>query len=393
MMNLEYNLKRNNTYTTVSQEQKNAEVNAINSLILPHGLTVTRIVESPRMIQYRVQLAPETNVKKIIKMQENFSIALADNSVNVFRDKAELVIEKRGADNTIYLGDMVNDYFRSSTRLAVALGKDAEGHNIYTDIARMPHCLIAGATGSGKSVCLDSIITSLVVKDGNDIEIFAVDTKRTELTRYAGIPDVHVITEAEDAIQMLANMCNVMENRYKSLEKYGCRNIDELRAAGYKAVDIVIVIDEFADLMLLSGKTVEQYVVRLAQKARAAGIHLIIATQRPTRDVITGLIKANIPTRICLKTTSGLESRIVLDRNGAENLTGNGDMLFLANGAFEPIRLQGAFVSTQEIIAIRNTIVANKTPQRATEPPKNERRLPPMRSYEAKSFFKKLFNR
>ena len=389
MMNLEYNLKRNNAYTAIPQEQKNAEVNAINNLILPHGLTVTRIVESPRMIQYRVQLAPETNVKKIVKMQENFSIALADNSVNVFRDKAELVIEKRGADNTIYLGDMVNDYFRSSTRLAVALGKDAEGNNVYTDIARMPHCLIAGATGSGKSVCVNTIITSLVVKGKNDIDIFCVDTKRTELTGYEGIPNVHVITEAEAAIQMLANMCNIMENRYKSLAKYGCRNIDELRAAGYRAVDIVIVIDEFADLMLLSGKNVEQYVVRLAQKARAAGIHLIIATQRPTRDVITGLIKANIPTRICLKTTSGLESRIVLDRNGAEKLTGNGDMLFLANGAFEPIRLQGAFISAQEIAAIRNTFVVNNAPQRAAQPPRNQSYTPPTRQ----SFFKKLFNR
>ena len=392
-MNLEYNLKRNNTYTTVPQEQKNAEVAAINNLIRTHGLTVTRIVESPRMIQYRIQLAPESNVKKIIKMQENFSIALADNSVNVFRDKAELVIEKRGADNTIYLGDLVTDYFRSSNRLTIALGKDAEGKNVYTNLAKAPHMLVAGATGSGKSVFLNSIITSLLLKRRDDIEIFAIDTKRTELTGYAGISDVHVITEAEAAIQMLSNMCDVMENRYKNLAKYGCRNIDELRAAGYKAVDIVIVIDEFADLMLLSGKTVEQYVVRLAQKARAAGIHLVIATQRPTRDVITGLIKANIPTRVCLKTTSGLESRIILDRNGGEKLTGNGDMLFLANGSFEPIRLQGAFISAQEIKAIRNTFVVNNAPQKATEPPKNERYMPPMRSYEAKGFFKKLFNR
>lgn len=373
MMNIEYNLKRNNIYQTVPQEQKAREAAAINNLIIKHGLTVTRIVESPRMIQYRVRLAPETNVKKLIKLQENFSIALADNTVNVFRDKSELVIEKRGADNKIYMGDMITDYFRSADGLTIALGKDAQGTNTYANLAKAPHMLIAGATGSGKSVLLNSIITSLLLKNTGDTEIFCVDTKRTDLTGYAGIPDVHVITEADEAIKMLARMCDVMENRYKSLEKYACRNIEELRAAGYRAVDIVIVIDEFADLMLLSGKTVEKHVVRLAQKARAAGIHLVIATQRPTRDVITGLIKANIPTRVCLKVTSGLESRIILDRNGGENLTGNGDMLFLANGSFEPIRLQGAFISAQEISAIRNTLTPNKTSRRATEPPKSKR--------------------
>ena len=387
MMNIEYNLKRNNIYQTVPQEQKAREAAAINNLIIKHGLTVTRIVESPRMIQYRVQLAPETNVKKLIKMQDNFSIALADNTVNVFRDKSELVIEKRGADNTIYMGDMITDYFRSANGMTIALGKDSQGVNTYTNLAKAPHMLIAGATGSGKSVLLNSIITSLIVKS-NDTEIYCVDTKRTDLTGYAGIPNVHVITEAHEAIKVLARMCDVMENRYKSLEKYGCRNIDEVRAKGYKAYNIVIVIDEFADLMLLSGKTVENYVVRLAQKARAAGIHLVIATQRPTRDVITGLIKANIPTRVCLKVTSGLESRIILDRNGGENLTGNGDMLFLANGSFEPIRLQGAFISTQEISAIRNTLAVNKTSQRATEPPRTARYSP-----MTNSFFKKLFNR
>ena len=380
-MNIEYNLKRNNIYQTVPQEQKTREVSAINNLIIKHGLMVTRIVESPRMMQYRVQLAPETNVKKLMKLQENFSIALADNTVNVFRDKSELVIEKRGADNTIYMGDMITDYFRSANGLTIALGKDAQGNNMYTNLAKAPHMLIAGATGSGKSVLLNSIITSLLLKDIGDTEIFCIDTKRTELTGYSGIPRVHVITEANEAIKTLERMCEVMENRYKSLEKYGCRNVDEVRNLGYRTVDIVIVIDEFADLMLLSGKTVEKHVVRLAQKARAAGIHLVIATQRPTRDVITGLIKANIPTRVCLKVTSGLESRIILDRNGGENLTGNGDMLFLANGSFEPIRLQGAFISAQEISAIRNTITLNKTSHRATEPPISKR------------FTKKLFGK
>lgn len=381
------NLTRNNTYKKIPQEQKIREAAAINTLIMPYGLTVTRAVESPRMIQYRAQLAPESNVKKLIKMQENFSIALADNSVNVFRDKAELVIEKRGADNTIYLGDLVTDYFRSANGLTIALGKDAEGKNTYTNLAKAPHMLVAGATGSGKSVLLNTMIASLLVKKA-PVEIYAVDTKRTDLTGYAGIPNVHTITEATEAVKMLARLCDQMEDRYKTLSQYGYRNIDELRAGGYRMNNIVVVIDEFADLMLLSGKTVEQYVVRLAQKARAAGIHLVIATQRPTRDVITGLIKANIPTRICLKVTSGLESRIILDRNGGQNLTGNGDMLYLGNGSFEPIRLQGAFISAREISEIQNTLTQNKTPQRATGTSKFD-----ASSAMTRNYFKKLFGR
>ena len=363
-MNICTCVKRNNSYKAVSAYQKQAEIAAINNLVITQGLTVTRVVESPKMIQYRIQLSPLSNPAKLLKMRDNFCIALNDDAVSVFRDKSEIVIEKRGADNIIYMGDMLTNSFMTSSNLTVMLGKDSAGNNTYYNLAKAPHMLIAGATGSGKSVLLNSIISSLLLKDIGDTEIFCIDTKRTELTGYSGIPRVHVITEANEAIKTLERMCEVMDNRYKSLEKYGCRNVDEVRSLGYRTVDIVIVIDEFADLMLLSGKTVEKHVVRLAQKARAAGIHLVIATQRPTRDVITGLIKANIPTRVCLKVTSGLESRIILDRNGGENLTGNGDMLFLANGSFEPVRLQGAFISTEEITNIKQSI-SNRNKERS----------------------------
>lgn len=393
MNNLDLCLNRNNGYESLPYEQKVTEIAAINSLLLSYGLKVTRMIESPRMIQYRAQLTPDTNTKKLLKMSENFCIALNDDSVNIFREKSELVIEKRGADNTIFMGDIVTDYFRTSVApLTVMLGKDAEGNNVYVDLAKTPHVLVAGATGSGKSVTLNTIMASLLVRNV-PVDIFTVDTKGTELCGYKNVSNVHAITDPEEAIKHLAYLCKRMDDRYAFMAKYGYRDIESVRAAGIKVNSIVVIIDEFADLMLLSGKSVEQYVVRLAQKARAAGIHLVIATQRPTRDVVTGLIKANIPTRICLKVTSGLESRIILDRNGGEKLTGHGDMLYLANGAFEPIRVQGCFISESEVEALRKALTANiKEESVGVEP--QERKLPPQRYYEPpKSLFQKLFKK
>jgi S-DNA-T family DNA segregation ATPase FtsK/SpoIIIE len=181
------------------------------------------------------------------------------------------------------------------------------------------------------------------------IELYTVDTKQTEFNTYGYLPNVHTVTDANEAVQMFRNLCNKMESRYTTLTNNGCRDIDAYNQKIGGMNRIVVVVDELADLMLLSGKVVEEYIVRLAQKARACGIHLIIATQRPTANVVTGLIKANIPTRVCLKVTSGLDSRIILDRKGGEVLTGHGDMLFLSNGAFEPVRISGCYVSEREI--------------------------------------------
>ena len=286
-------------------------------------------------------------------MRENFCIALNDDSVNVYRNKAELIIEKNGADNKILMGDMLTEQFYNANGLMIALGKDAEGKNVYTNLEKAPHMLIAGTTGSGKSVMLNTIIASLLAKSRRTT-IYAIDTKGTELTRFGACDQVHAITEAEEAIGFLEALCQKMDDRYKKFAQYGARDIHSMRAAGYPVDNIVVVIDEFADLMLTSGKKVEQYIVRLAQKARAAGIHLVIATQYPTRDVVTGLIKANIPTRVCLKVAQSVNSRVILDRNGGEHLTGNGDMLFLANGAFEPIRISGAFIDDEDIHRINN---------------------------------------
>jgi len=346
-------LKRNNSYQTVPEYTKRTETAAINDLVKGYNLTVSRIVESPRMIQYRIVLNPDTKVQSLLKMRDNFCIALNDDSVNVFRDKSELIIEKRGADNTIMFGDMMTSHFYGAKGLTLALGKDSEGRNVYTNLEKAPHMLIGGTTGSGKSVMLNTIIVSILAKH-RDVSIYAIDTKGTELTRYAACDQVHAISEAEQAIGFLSALCDKMEERYRAFARFGVRDITGMRAAGHKIDSIVVVIDEFADLMLTSGKKVEQYVVRLAQKARAAGIHLVIATQYPTRNVVTGLIKANIPTRVCLKVAQSVNSRVILDRNGGENLTGNGDMLFLANGAFEPIRISGAYIDDDDIQRIND---------------------------------------
>lgn len=341
-------IRKHNYFVTLTRDQISAEKDAIDRLLVNFGVHVTRIVESARMIQYRATLSPETNVQKILRMEENFCIALNDDSVNIYRDKAELVIEKAGADNAIFMGDLVNDKFDKMNGLTIALGKDMENVNCYTNLAKAPHVLIAGTTGSGKSILLHAFICSLLIKNPFT-EIYTVDTKQTEFNEYGRIPNVHNVTDANDAVQMLMRLCNEMERRYKVLTDAQCRDIDEYRESGKTMERIVVVVDELADLMLLSGKTVEQYIVRLAQKARACGIHLVLATQRPTVNVVTGLIKANIPTRVCLKVTSSLDSRIILDRNGGEKLIGHGDMLFLGNGAYEPIRMQGIYLQMDEI--------------------------------------------
>lgn len=353
MLNVNGYIGKTLTFAKLSENQKATERRAINNLLSSYAVSVTRCIESPRMIQYRAELPPDCNINKILKLQPNLCIALSDDTVNLYREKSELVIEKRGADNKIRLGDVFIPQRMNDIHLPLMLGKDMEGNNVYTKLAKAPHILIAGTTGSGKSVFLHSIICSLLIADPYT-RIYTVDTKKTEFAAYSRVPTVHTITEAADAVRMLSQLCAEMEERYDVLEKYGCRDIEELRQKNVAMRRIVVVIDEFADLMGLSAASVERYVVRLAQKARACGIHLVIATQRPTREVVTGLIKSNMPTRICLKVTSGIDSRIILDRKGGEVLTGNGDMLFLGNGAFEPIRIQGCYLEDREIENIAN---------------------------------------
>ena len=382
-MNAKALLNSNVMPKKVTIEQKAADIAAINSLLHKHGLEVTSGVESLTMISYRVKLTPDCNINKLLKLQPNLCIAMNDDTVKLYREKNELVIEKKGADNTVYTGDLCTDYFNDHKGLALILGYDTHGQKIYTDLKKAPHILIAGTTGSGKSVLENVMIISLLTKYP-DLEMYGIDTKRVEFQSFTAAPNFHLITDAIKATETLKNLCDEMERRYMELVKARANNIDEYNSRpGHNMKPIVVVIDEFADLMLLSGKSVEEHVVRLAQKARACGIHLIIATQRPTRDVITGLIKANIPTKICLKVTSALDSRIVLDRNGGETLIGKGDMLYLANGAYDPIRVQGCYITEPEKIAIASAA--------ARETIKTETAKQPESATTARNFFSKLF--
>ena len=369
-------IDRNKGFHRVSRDTLAEQTRELNELLKVHGLKITRTTESPTINQFRAALRPDSNINRLLKMRDNFSIALNGNNVRVFRDGAELVIETAGAMNTVYMGDLYNDKFRAASGLTIMLGKDAQGNNLYTDLHKATHLLVAGMTGSGKSIFLHTVICSLLMKHP-DIEIYGFDPKQVEFINYKPLANFHYISETSEAVNVLANLCREMDRRYDILAKTGHRDIDSYARGGGNMKPIVVIIEEFADLMLTSGKAVEESVVRLAQKARACGIHLVIATQRPTANVITGLIKTNIPTRICLKVKSGLDSRIILDQKGGEELTGHGDMLYQSKDAFTPIRIQGCYISEDDTARIVRVI--------------NESRKPYEPSYATKTYFRHLF--
>ena len=268
-----------------------------------------------------------------------------------------------------------SDQFRyAKSKLTFGLGKDINGNVVVGDIKEMPHLLVAGATGAGKSVFVNALITSLLFKASpKDLKMLLIDPKMIELSGYDGIPHLlsPVITDAKKAVKILDYMVEEMERRYKVFElnakhfKLTMKNIEDYNNAvmpEYKMPHIVIIIDELADLMMESEKAIEEPIIRLAQKARAAGIHLIIATQRPDRNIITGLIKANIPSKIAFAVSSGINSRIILDESGAEKLLGKGDMLYSPVGAMKSTRIQGVYISNDEIDKILNFIKDNNSP-------------------------------
>ena len=250
-----------------------------------------------------------------------------------------------------------DEFKNNDSKLSVALGKDVAGNAVVANIAKMPHVLIAGSTGAGKSVCINTIITSIIYNGKpSEVKLVMVDPKVVELSVYNGIPHllIPVVTDPKKAAGALAWAVQEMDNRYNLFAERGVRDL-----SGYnKAVEhegmgklpqIVIIIDELADLMMVAAKDVEEAICRLAQKARAAGMHLVIATQRPSVDVITGLIKANVPSRVAFAVSSQIDSRTILDQVGAEKLLGKGDMLYFPSGAAKPTRVQGAFVSDEEV--------------------------------------------
>ena len=337
------------------------------------GVTVTDISCGPAVTRY--ELHPEQGVKvsRIVSLQDDIKLNLAAADIRIeapIPGKAAVGIEVPNKENSIVrLRDILDseEFKKHPSRLAFAVGKDIGGKTVVTDIAKMPHLLIAGATGSGKSVCINTLIMSILYKSSpEDVKLIMVDPKVVELSVYNGIPHllIPVVTDPKKASAALNWAVAEMTDRYKKFADYNVRDLKGYNAKiealrdiedenkPKKLPQIVIIVDELADLMMVAPGEVEDSICRLAQLARAAGIHLVIATQRPSVNVITGLIKANVPSRIAFAVSSGVDSRTIIDMNGAEKLLGKGDMLFYPSGIPKPIRVQGAFVSDSEVTAV-----------------------------------------
>lgn len=353
------------------------------------GVTVTNISCGPAVTRY--ELHPEQGVKvsKIVGLADDIKLSLAAADIRIeapIPGKSAVGIEVPNKENvTVYLREIFEseEFKKASSRLSFAVGKDIGGQVVVTNIAKMPHLLIAGATGSGKSVCINTLIMSILYKASpDDVKMIMVDPKVVELSAYNGIPHllIPVVTDPKKASGALNWAVAEMMSRYDKFAQYGVRNLEGYNAKIERIKDIedenkpekmpqiVIIVDELADLMMVSPGEVEDAICRLAQLARAAGIHLVIATQRPSVNVITGLIKANVPSRIAFAVSSGVDSRTIIDMYGAEKLLGKGDMLFYPSGIPKPQRVQGAFVSDQEVAAVVEFLTAqNSAPEYRTD--------------------------
>ena len=368
-------IKEQNT-PPVSKEELYANGSHLEKTLEQFGVRakVVDIHPGPVITRYDLSPAPGVRVQQIESLASDIALAMKAQSLRVLAPipgEAAVGIEISNSNPLmVFLKEMVlsSTYAKNSKPLPLVLGKTTEGQACVTDLASMPHLLIAGATGSGKSVCIHSIILSILFKFRPDeVKLMLIDPKRLELPGYAGIPhlydpaqepaDVKVITHPKDVVVSLKKLIEVMDARYQEFAIMGVRNIEgyneKARAQGVPQVAyLVVIIDELADLMITVGKDIEEMIQRLAQMARAVGIHLILATQRPSVDVITGVIKANLPSRIAFQVMSNTDSRVILDSPGAENLLGKGDMLFLATGAPKPVRLQGSFVSETDVAQV-----------------------------------------
>ena len=326
--------------------------------------TVSGQISGPRVTRYELQLAPGTKVAKVAALKDDLSYALATTEIRILAPipgKQAVGVEVPNlSPRLVTLGDIFDDLPGTASPLSVWLGKDISGNSVWTDLARMPHLLIAGTTGSGKSGCINTILTSTLLRATPDeVRMILIDPKRIELGYYESIPHLltSVVSSPKEAAIVLMNVVAEMERRYERLSLVRARSLPEanraLRARGEAPLPyLLVVIDELADLMMVSPQAVEDCVIRLAQKSRAVGIHLVLATQRPSVDVITGMIKANVPSRIAFAVSSQTDSRVILDTAGAESLLGQGDMLFKPLGTSRLQRLQGAYVSEEEIALV-----------------------------------------
>ena len=336
---------------------------------------VENVTVGPAITRYELKPAEGVRVSKIANLADDIALNLAAETIRIeapIPGKQAVGIEVPNKEKEMVgLREVIEseDFKTTKSKLSVALGKDVAGSPVIANIAKMPHVLIAGSTGSGKSVCINTIITSIVYNaKPSEVKLVMVDPKVVELSVYNGIPHllIPVVTDPKKAAGALAWAVQEMDNRYNLFAEKGVRDL-----AGYnkalehenmgKLPQIVVIVDELADLMMVAAKDVEESICRLAQKARAAGMHLVIATQRPSVDVITGLIKANVPSRIAFAVSSQVDSRTILDQVGAEKLLGKGDMLYFPSGAAKPTRVQGAFVSDEEVEQIVDFIKSNGT--------------------------------
>jgi S-DNA-T family DNA segregation ATPase FtsK/SpoIIIE len=326
--------------------------------------TIVGTITGPRVTRYEIQLAPGIKVGKVAQLRDDLCYALATTEIRILAPipgKQAVGVEVPNlSPNLVTLGDIYGDIPPQASPLSVWLGKGIDGIPVYCDLARMPHLLIAGTTGSGKSGCINTILTSILLRSSPDqVRMILIDPKRIELNHYESIPHLltPVVSSPKEASAVLLNVVTEMERRYEQLAQLRARALPEANRALRKRGEpelpyLLVVIDELADLMMVSPQDVEDAIIRLAQKSRAVGIHLVLATQRPSVDVITGMIKANVPSRIAFAVSSQTDSRVILDSNGAESLLGSGDMLYKPLGTSRLQRVQGAFVTEDEIALI-----------------------------------------
>jgi S-DNA-T family DNA segregation ATPase FtsK/SpoIIIE len=375
----------------IDQEQLDRVSRLVEAKLLEFGIKadVVGVFPGPVITRFELNLAPGVKASKITNLSKDLARSLSAKTVRVvevIEGKSVIGIELPNKHReTVFFADVIScdTFSQSQSHLAMAIGSDISGEPVIADLAKMPHLLVAGTTGSGKSVAVNTMIVSILYKSSpEDVRMIMIDPKQVELSVYDGIPHLlsEVVTDMKEAANALRWCVGEMERRYQLMSKLGVRNLKGYNDKVAKAIEageplidplwepkdafsqtpplltklpsIVIIVDEFADMMMIVGKKVEELIARIAQKARAAGIHLVLATQRPSADVITGLIKANIPTRMALRVQSRIESRIILDQQGADQLLGMGDMFYLPPGEAVPIRVHGAFVDDHEVHAV-----------------------------------------